>query len=896
MIKKFQAILDKIIYSERDFQERSFLVLTTAASVAIFLVLIGDILTGENTIECAVLATVLLFTPPVTSYTIKHNKVQLGAIIVSICVTCIILPIAFFFGGGITGGSVIWFAFTYLYIGLVLSGAFRTVMMCILTFIVIAEYTLSYLYPGITTSHSRLMWHVDSCISVLLVGSVITVMVIFQSRLFMRENQKARDQAREIEEMNKAQNRFFSSMSHEIRTPINTIIGLNEMILREDISDEVAEDARNIKAASNILLSLINDILDVSKMHSGKMDIVRSQYDVGVMLSEIVNMIWVKADEKGLKFTVNVDPNMPTGLYSDEVRIKQILLNLLNNAVKYTNEGSVNLSINCTKIDNGRAMITYRVEDTGIGIRKESIPHLFDAFRREDEKKNRYIEGTGLGLSIVKQLTDLMDGEITVSSVYTKGSVFEVKIPQDITDGHTIGNYDPEKFKGHETREHYHQSFEAPDAKVLIVDDNNANLMVAEKLLRDTRVKTETATSGEECLKMTLQTHYHAILMDHMMPGMDGIECLRAIRRQSGGLCKDTPVIVLTANAGSENKAIYRKEGFNGYILKPVEAQMLEDTLRSVLPIDLVTGVDTDSSKLDAEGFIAKTGQKIPLLVTTDSVSDLPLELLRSMNIPVLSYKVITGEGVFSDGIEAGGDVIIRYLSDKDTTAKSEAPSVEEYEEFFANLLPRCQNILHIAMAKNSSHGYANALQASSAFYNVKVIDSGHLSSGMGLMALEAVKLADSDRIDVDAFIKRLEHKKSRIRTSFIVDSTEYLYRSGRLSERVYKLCNAFLLHPVIVMKKSSMTVGSILVGERDSVCKAYIKRALRNPDSIDPSVLFITYVGMKLDEVEAVKEEAMKIVKFEKVYLQKASPAVSINSGPGTFGLIYSKKTIRSI
>ena len=317
MIKKFQAILDKIIYSERGFQERSFLVLTTAASVAIFLVLIGDILTGENTIECAVLATVLLFTPPVTSYTIKHNKVQLGAIIVSICVTCIILPIAFFFGGGITGGSVIWFAFTYLYIGLVLSGAFRTVMMCILTFIVIAEYTLSYLYPGITTSHSRLMWHVDSCISVLLVGSVITVMVIFQSRLFMRENQKARDQAREIEEMNKAQNRFFSSMSHEIRTPINTIIGLNEMILREDISDEVAEDARNIKAASNILLSLINDILDVSKMHSGKMDIVRSQYDVGVMLSEIVNMIWVKADEKGLKFTVNVDPNMPTGLYSD---------------------------------------------------------------------------------------------------------------------------------------------------------------------------------------------------------------------------------------------------------------------------------------------------------------------------------------------------------------------------------------------------------------------------------------------------------------------------------------------------------------------------------------------------------------------------------------------------
>lgn len=891
MIKRLQSFLDKIINSERDFQERSFLLLTTTAAVAIFVVLIGDIVTGENVVECGVLSAILLLTPPITSYAIRHNKVQLGAGIISIGVTCIILPAAFFFGGGLTGGSIVWFAFTYLYLGLVLTGALRAVMMVILTLLVIAEYSLAYLNPGLVPEHSRFMWYTDSCISVLLVGMVITVMVLFQTRMFMRENQKAKDQAREIEEMNQAQNRFFSSMSHEIRTPINTIIGLNEMILREDISDEVAEDARNIKAASNILLSLINDILDVSKMHSGKMDIVKSPYDVGVMLSEIVNMIWVKADEKGLKFTVNVDPNMPAGLYSDEVRIKQILLNILNNAVKYTSEGSVTLSINCSRIDNGRALITYTVEDTGMGIRKESIPHLFDAFRREDAKKNRYIEGTGLGLSIVKQLTDLLDGEITVSSVYTKGSVFEVKIPQDISDGHVIGNYDPDKFKGEEIKKHYHQSFEAPDARVLIVDDNNANLMVAEKLLRETRVKTETATSGEECLKMTLQTHYHAILMDHMMPGMDGIECLRAIRRQSGGLCKDTPVIVLTANAGSENKAIYRKEGFNGYILKPVEAQMLEDTLRSVLPIDLVTGVDTEKTKYDSEGFIAKTGQKTPLLVTTDSVSDLPMELLRSMNIPVLSYKVITGEGVFSDGIEAGGDVIIRYLSDKDTSAKSEAPSVEEYEEFFANLLPKCQHILHIAMARNSSHGYANALQASSAFYNVTVVDSGHLSSGMGLMALEAVRLADSDRIDIDAFVKRLEQKKNRIRTSFIVDSTEYLYRSGRLSERVYRLCNAFLLHPVIVMKRSSMTVGSILVGERDSVCRSYIKRALRNPDSIDPSVLFITYVGMRLDEVEAVKQEAMKIVKFEKVYLQKASPAVSINSGPGTFGLIFSKK-----
>ncbi|MCR4788647.1 MAG: DegV family EDD domain-containing protein [Lachnospiraceae bacterium] len=891
-MKRLKTLYEELfINPERDFTERSFVMLTMIAMIAIFLILVADVVTGENMIECLALFVMLFCSPFIISYSVKNKRIQFGAGLISVGIVYVILPITFFFGGGLTGGSMVWISFSYLFIGLILVGALKTVMLLSLTVLVFAEFLIAYLHPELIVEHDRKMWFLDTGISVLLVGLVVYIMVWFQSRLFMLENTRAKEQAEEIDELSRAQNRFFSSMSHEIRTPINTIIGLNEMILREDVSEEVAEDARSIKSASNILLSLINDILDMSKIRSGRMDIVHLPYDVGVMLSELVNMIWIKAEEKGLQFSVDVDPEIPSGLVSDEVRIKQILINLLNNAVKYTQEGSVTLSIRCLKKGNGKALVSYSVEDTGMGIRKESIPHLFDEFRREDENRNRYIEGTGLGLSIVKQLTDLLGGQITVNSVYTKGSTFEVTIEQDIAVDQALGDYDPNRFHLPDDKKRYHQSFEAPDAEVLIVDDNNANLMVAVKLLRETKVRTDTALSGKECLKLTLQKHYNAILMDHMMPEMDGIECLHAIREQSGGLCKDTPVIALTANAGSENKALYRKEGFDGYLLKPVEAEMLEETLRAVLPSDLVSGVSQDDSYLASEGFIGRTREKIPLLVTTDSVSDLPQELLRKYNIPVMPYKVYTKGGVFSDGIEAGGDVIVRYLADKGSEARSEAPSVEEYEEFFARLLSKAQHILHIAMAKNASKGYENAAKAASAFYNVTVFDSGHLSSGMGIMAVEAVKLADSDRIDLDYIKDRLEKKKSRVRTSFIVDSTEYLYRSGRLSERVYKLCNAFLLHPRIIMKNSSMKVGSILIGERQRVCSSYINKALHDSESIDKTALFITYVGMKREEIEKVKDDVLKVVDFEKVYMQKASPAVSINSGPGTFGLIFSRK-----
>lgn len=888
----FKRLISRINDPEIPLHDRMFLLVSIITTIAIFIVFLGDVITGEDKREILILGGTLIVQPLITTLAIHYKHINAGALIQGICITFIIMPATFFFGGGIYGGSIIWLCFCYLFIGLVLQGAVRLVMILLITAVGIAEFALGYFHPELVVAkHSECMFFLDTLISFLVVGFMTYILVAFLTKLYLAENKRAKDEAAKVEEMNKAQSRFFSNMSHEIRTPINTIIGLDEMILREDIPDEVVEDAKNIQSAGRMLLTLINDILDMSKIESGKMEVVPVPYDLGNMLSEIVNMIWSRAHEKGLEFQVDVDPDTPSALFGDEVRIKQILINLLNNAVKYTKEGSVTLSITSARLENNSVAVTYTVEDTGIGIRKESIPHLFEAFKRVDAENNRYIEGTGLGLSIVKQLVDLMGGEISVNSIYTKGSTFMVTLEQEVMDDKAIGHLNPETWRILSAREHYHQSFEAPGAKVLVVDDNTANLMVCEKLLRATRVQVVKAGSGEEALKQTLKDHFDVILMDHLMPEMDGIECMHAIREQTGGLCRNTPIVVVTANAGSENQKIYQKEGFDGYLVKPVTGTLIEAALLKVLPRDQVHLNNMTEEEFEKNTVLRETRHKMPIMITTDSVSDLPEELIKRMHIMVLPYHVHTAKGSFLDGIEAESDAVLSYMASEDAQARSECPTVSEYENFFAQCLSRAQNIVHIAMGRKSSEGYHNAVEAAVSFYNVTVVDSGHLSSGMGLMAMYAKEAADSVQSVDDELIAMIENKKQQIETSFIVDTTEYLKRGGRVSETLNKFCTVFMLHPVFVMRDSRLKTGNIFFGTRDAVRRGYIHWALRHELDIDDSVLFITYVGMKEGELKQIEEEVNSLIRFKKIWFKKASPAVGINCGPGTFGLIFMRK-----
>ena len=875
--------------NSRPINEKLFVRMATVALDALFLTGILGLLIGENKQDIIFLFTSFFIYFPFYVIAIKYNKIPIVANITAILIIVLLLPFTFFMGGGIYGGAPLWFVFCTLFVCLTTLGKIRIFLLIADVVQAVFCYIVSYLNPELVDQHTFEVAYLDSFISLFFVCSMIVYMVLYEIIMLNREMDISKRQSNEIEALNKAQSRFFSSMSHEIRTPINTIIGLNEMILREDISDEVAQDARNIQSASKLLLSLINDILDMSKIESGRMELVPVIYDIGDMLSELVGMMWIKAQEKGLDFHVDIDPGIPSRLIGDEVRIKQILINLLSNAIKYTKVGSVTLSINYEQTKPGQAMITYTVADTGIGIKKESIPHLFTTFRRVDEAKNRLIEGTGLGLSIVKEFVDLMGGEITVNSIYTQGSTFIVRIPSGIADESAVGELSMETRHTLNARKHYRQSFEAPDANILAVDDNAANLLVVKKLLRDTKVSVDTASSAEEALKKTLEKSYHVIFMDHLMPGMDGIECLHRIREQTGGYNKTSRIIALTANAGIDNKTLYAKEGFDGYLLKPVTGTDLEDELIKNLPKELLNLYENHEDEDEAEIKLQEMKRRrFPVLITSESVFDLPREFVKLRDIDVIPYHVITSEGDFYDGIEAESRGLLSYIKNPDNTIRSETPHEDEYERFFAAGLMKANNIVHIAMGSKLADGYEKAMRAAEAFDNVTVIDSGHLSSGMGMCVLEAKKLL-KEGYSPEQISEELKAVKKRIYTGFIVDDTSYLTRSGLMKPLINTLCNAFLLHPVLIMQNGRMS-ARFMAGSRKRVWERYVRRVLKNPDNIDKEEIYITHVGLDQEELKMIRSLVEKRVKADKIVFQKASSALSAICGPETFGIIFKK------
>lgn len=363
---------------------------------------------------------------------------------------------------------------------------------------------------------------------------------------------------------------FLANMSHEIRTPINTILGMNEMILREEDDATITGYAKHIKRAGHMLLGLINEILDFSKIEAGKLEIVPVEYSLTTMLGDIQEDMQKRAKEKRLTFLAEIEQGLPARLYGDELRVKQILNNLLSNAVKYTEQGKITLSVKSEqKTDD--FILCISVKDTGIGIREEDIGHLFDSFQRLELEKNRHIQGTGLGLCITKQLVDVMGGTIEVSSVYGKGTCFEVMLPQQI-----ISMTEQEIEEQPKTERPDGEYFKAPDAMVLGVDDNRVNLKVLKALLKRSEVKLDLAISGKQALERTKDKKYDLILMDHMMPEMDGIETLHAIRADKDNQNRDTKVIALTANAIQGAEQEYLKEGFDDYLSKPIDPEKLE--------------------------------------------------------------------------------------------------------------------------------------------------------------------------------------------------------------------------------------------------------------------------------------------------------------------------------
>ena len=893
MIKKIlNDVLTVARDPERERSERVFVIFTIISEVAALIAMLGDIIIGEDVREIITLVFSVIAIPTITLFGVYLNKISIAAKLVVVLFVMVALPCIFFFGGGINGGASFWIIFALIYCGLVLSGGWRTFFLILIVIDACLMYGLAYYMPDLINEHSRGMFCADALISVLLVGFVCYIMSWFQNRIFNEENTRAKNEAAKAEELTRSQNRFFSSMSHEIRTPINSILGLNELILRDQsASEEVIRDASGIQGAGKMLLSLINDILDFSKIEAGSMDIVPVDYNVGDMISEIVNMIWLRAHDKGLKFNVNVDPDVPSVLYGDEVRIKQVIVNMLNNAVKYTTEGFVELQIESEKADEDNVILTITISDSGMGIKKEALPYLFDAFKRVDEEQNRHIEGTGLGLSIVKQLIDLMGGTVSVNSVYGEGSTFVVKVGQGVSDPNGIGELNIHNQQTKRTA--YESSFKAPDARILIVDDNEINLEVESKLLTETGMAIDLALSGKETLELSLMNNYDVILMDHLMPEMDGIECLKLLREQPGGLNRATPVIVLTANAGSDNRELYSRAGFDDYLVKPVSGDLLEGMLiRHIAKDKLILNNNLMSMREDISTSSGYTG-KASVIITASSVCDIPDNVAKKLGLPIIPVLVETEEGVFKDGVQMSSDELIRYI-DAGHNAVSYSQNEAAYTEFFAAALKKAHHLIHISIISSMSDDYKYASEAAKAFDNVTVINSGCLSSATGLMVLIAHKLAQQN-IPVDEIIKELEKVKKQLRCSFVIDTTEYMNKKGFVSNYVHKAAKSLNMHPSLSFKDDKFGIGGIWIGNRNRSYRKYIKKAFPLGTQPDRDVVFVTYVDVPVDTLMWIKEEIKKYADFEHIVLKQASAAISSNCGPGTFGVLYFTKGDKS-
>ncbi len=898
MNKKLKAIHAYLFTNELELDERLFRVVVLSSSVLSLIAMVENMMISDMLIVYISSIVTILVVSVSFIATFVYHRYQFAAICFALYLNTLLFPSTFFYNGGIEGGASLWLAAGLIYCFITFKGKRMIFFVTYTTIIDIAVYVLMIIFPEWIIYFDEPKDAItDSLFGVLVVGVIIGMIIYYQSYIFRRERSENIKVNEELEKANNSQNAFFANMSHEIRTPLNSIVGLNEMISRISDNADITEYSREINIASKMLISLINDILDMTQMELKKMEIINDRYQTKDTFTELIDIISIQAKAKKLMFLLDIDENIPASLVGDERRIKQIVLNLLTNAIKYTPSGSVTFSVKGEKNDEGKFVLIVSVSDTGIGIKKEDMEHLYETFKRFDSNNNKKVQGTGLGLPITKQLLNLMGGDISVDSIYTKGSTFTVTLPQEIADGSPMGTLSTLKPGKKTEKQQYLQSFEAPEAQILIVDDNRMNSMVESKLLAATKVSIDVANSGEMCLEMTKRKKYHVILMDYMMSGMDGIETFKRVRNQENGLCRETPVVVLTANSLNDTREICEKNNFDGYLEKPVVGEKIEKCILEFLPEEIVEYRLDKSGQSEAEesGPVSKiyNKRKKRIAITGECVMDLPRDILQKYDIDVINMYIQTPSGRFMDTKEIHSASLGQYVNeDGFLNAFPKVASVEEYQNFFADALAKAENVIHISLTSKFGKLYENAKSAAESFDHVTVIDSDTISAGLGMLEIIIAEFARNAK-DVGEVLEEIERCKPKIYSRFL-SSDSYSAATGRvLNRHIVSLIANTECKIAFGIKNGHTNIAINGFGSLKKNWRILIKREFGGykRKKINTQRLIFTHANLSYAEQKFVLDEIDRYVDFDEIIVSRSSFTTASVVGNKAIGFSYIKK-----
>ncbi len=889
MINKIKDLMSS---DNRNIREKLFVIVCIEGIIGAVICLLECISIRAGWVSCGIISSTLLIIPWAINYICDNGGRELPIAVVTTWMNFVVFPTIFFSSGGVQSGSGLWLTMGIIYIFLIYRGKMLAILVTITALIDAGCYTVAYLHPEyVKPLGSDLSVYVDSLFSVIAVGATAGLIFSFRRSGYGRENAMAIRQRNELDRVNASRERFYANFSHEIRNPINAVIGLNELNIRNSKDEEITRNSKAIARSGKLLLSIVNDIMDLSQMESNSMELSMAPFDSANLLSEIMDMISVKAKEKNLELILEADPELPAVLVGDERRMIQVLLNLLTNAVKYTREGQVKLSVLSEKLDDGKVKIRASISDTGIGIEKENLEHLFDTFTQFDRNNTGNIEGNGLGLPIAYSLTHLMGGELTVDSVYGSGSVFTMDVTLGYEGDEVIGgsSYEEISAERDEKGDNYVCSFKASKARVLVVDDDAQNRSIITGLLKETEVMVSEAGSGEEALKLTAADKYNVILVDYLMPGMNGTQVLDAIRSQSGGKCKDSVIIALTGatlDSGTRNNAMYE---FDMVLTKPVEYTVLEDAIADNLPKELIEYRDESRIRGAAAAYTrVMPKKKRKLRITTDSICDIPEEVAKKYDIGIMYLYIKTAKGRFKDTVEIDSLDLMGKLTDNSSEIYPDGATVEEYQRFFKKELESAENIIHLSFSSKMGETCGRAMEASMGFSHVHVIDSGLISSALGLLAMIAAGWADSGR-SIEELCNDIRKLSKHIVMSYVLPSASIYSDYGKIAKKTGELYDILDLHPAISLSGGKLKQTRVYRGDIESVIGRHIKTTMLLAGRMDQRVpVIVTHVGLPPRIQKNIMAEMSHAIPESSLMLTRSSVSSAGNVGTGAVGIAY--------